>query len=285
MQTIVSGAGPTLAFTTGTWCFKRKRLRPENLSDSSVRRFEREVRQASQLTHPNTVEIYDFGRSSTGDLYYVMEYLPGISLADLVKLDGPQPAGRVVFILEQVCRSLQEAHQHGLIHRDIKPGNIIICARGGEFDFVKVLDFGLVKSFKSPHKHSLTSRLGLTVTIQYMSPERLEKSQDIDERSDIYSIGAVAYKLLTGKDAFTGSTEAVVLHKILIGEPARLSDFVEIPSVMEELVLQCLGKDPADRPVSAIALRQELENLDGLEPWTSAEAEVWWQKYMSRRMQ
>jgi serine/threonine-protein kinase len=177
-----------------------KLIRPERAGDpATLRRFEREVQATARLKHWNTVQIFDYGHVADGTFYYVMEYLPGLTLEQLVKQHGPQPPGRAVHLLRQVCLALREAHALGLIHRDIKPANIMVCERGGEHDVVKLLDFGLVKAVGlARREEALTQEGGITGTPTYMSPEQGAGQDHLDGRSDIYSLGAVAYFLLTG---------------------------------------------------------------------------------------
>ncbi len=190
-----------------------KLLNIEKSNEQTLARFEREVQLTSRLNHPNTIAIYDYGRTPEGVFYYAMEYLDGINLEDLVRRHGPQPERRVVSILEQVCGSLSEAHAIGLIHRDIKPANIMLTERGGIRDFVKVLDFGLVKALETDRDSSLTAEGVFTGTPLYMSPETIQASDRVDARTDIYAVGAVGYFLLTGTPVFNGSNVMEILHK------------------------------------------------------------------------
>ena len=172
-----------------------KLLKPARATDEMIARFEREVQLASSLGHPNTVEIFDYGRTRDGLFYYAMEYLDGVTAADLVARDGHVPVARAVYLLRQVCAGLAEAHAKGLVHRDVKPENLMVCRRGGEYDVVKILDFGMVKSLTSPHSRDLTRSLRILGTPLYMAPERLRNPADADARADIYAVGAVAYYL------------------------------------------------------------------------------------------
>src|SRR5262245_23135373 len=190
-----------------------KLIRPERAGDPrNLARFEREVQAIATLTHPNTVEIYDYGRAQDGTFYYAMEYLPGLTLDELVRHYGPVPAPRAIYLLRQVCGALREAHGAGLIHRDIKPANIIVCSRGGVQDVVKLLDFGLVRVIDSfVRDGGLTQEGAVAGTPEYMSPEQAEGIAGLDGRTDIYSLGAVGYFLLTGSPLFTKVTALQLL--------------------------------------------------------------------------
>jgi serine/threonine-protein kinase len=195
-----------------------KILRPERSSEQFIARFEREVKLASQLTHPNTVEIYDYGRTPEGLFYYAMEYLEGVEMLELVKA-GAMPVARAIYLLRQVCAGLAEAHAKGLVHRDIKPENIMICTHGGEFDVVKILDFGLVKNVAEPHTRDLTRTIKFLGTPLYMAPERFRSPSDVDARADIYSVGVVAFSLLTGREVFEGADDLELSNRVL-NDPA-----------------------------------------------------------------
>ena len=190
-----------------------KILKKQVATDEFIHRFEREVQLASQLLHPNTVEIYDFGRTREGQPYYVMEYLDGVTLAELVAHSGPVPAGRVIHILRQVGAALREAHLRGMIHRDVKPENVMLCRRG-EDDVVKLLDFGLVKNLEHAQTRDITKQLKILGTPRYMAPERILNPADVDARSDIYAVGAVGYFLLTGKPIFEGDNSLEITNQV-----------------------------------------------------------------------
>ena len=253
---------------------------PDGPSQEAILRFEREVQAASRLTDPNTIQIYDFGRTPEGTFYYAMEYLPGVTLAELVSLEGPIVPGRVVHILKQVCGSLREAHEQGLVHRDIKPLNIMLCERGGQCDFVKVLDFGLAKQLDGPATLEISAPDHLIGTPLYMAPERLRNPTATDARTDIYSVGAVAYFLLTGRPVFQALTALDLQHQVLNAEPECPSTRVPhpIPAGLERLVLECLSKDPAGRPPSVAALLEVLETLRDVPGWTQQQARDWWER-------
>jgi serine/threonine protein kinase len=256
-----------------------KLLNVEKTTDAAVKRFEREVRLTCQLTHPNTIAIFDYGRTPEGLFYYAMEYLEGLSLQELVDRHGPQPEGRVVLLLEQICGSLAEAHEAGLVHRDIKPANVMLTNRGGMFDFVKVLDFGLVRS-SDDKDLALTAAGGLTGTPLYMSPEAIERPKDVDARSDLYAVGAVGYFLLTGEPVFIGKSVLDVCMQHFTGTPVRPSKRVGSPisPALEDLILSCLAKRAADRPATAARLAADLAALAPGMAWTRRDAERWWQE-------
>jgi hypothetical protein len=253
-----------------------KLLEGDHADPESVKRFEREVQLTSQLTHPNTIQIYDFGRSPEGIFYYAMEYLDGPTLAQLMVLDRRLPVARIIHILRQVCGSLREAHQSGLVHRDIKPQNIMLCCRGGMYDFVKVLDFGLVKSISSP-SDELTRPATISGTPAYIAPERVDDPDHLDGRSDLYSLGAVAYYLLTGHEVFRGKSAVDVLVQAMQKDPPRpRGEFPGIPAELDALVVQCLAKEPADRPATVDHVLDVLDSLAEQMPWPQSAAASWW---------
>lgn len=258
-----------------------KILKPAVATDEMIARFEREVRLASQLSHPNTIEIYDYGRSPEGVFFYAMEYLNGVTLEALVGCDGAIPAPRAIHILRQLCGSLREAHAKGLVHRDVKPQNIMLCERGGEFDVVKVLDFGLVKDLDKPDPRDITQFLRILGTPLYMAPERIRHPASADPRSDVYSVGAVAFHLLTGRRLFEAETDLDLTHQVLNAPPRRPSECApgEIPEELDNLVLRCLAKDPAARPQRMEELLMVLYVLSAWHPWTQSAAAEWWQRY------
>ena len=262
-----------------------KLIRPEVIGGSdpaaarlAVTRFRREAEAAANLRSPHTVELYDFGVTDDQTLYFVMELLDGLDLESLVRRHGPLPAGRVVHILRQVCASLEEAHVRGLVHRDIKPANIHVGRVGLACDFVKVLDFGLVKPITDDTvEHSLATQAGLVIgTPGYMAPE-IALSTTVDGRSDLYSLGCVAYYLLTGRQVFEGDTVMQVFAQHLRSAPTPPSQRgpAAVPLDLEQLVLDCLAKEPGDRPQSAAELDRRLALAD-VEPWTGVHAQQWW---------
>jgi hypothetical protein len=253
-----------------------KLLRADRAGESALQRFEREVQLTARLTHPNTITIFDYGRTADGVFYYAMELLDGATLERVVALGGPLPPGRVVRILTMACGALAEAHASGLIHRDIKPANIMLCTQGGEYDVVKVLDFGLVKELEVEKDVKLTAANAFAGTPQYMAPESILDPDSVDARTDIYALGTVAYFLLAGVDVFDGKTTVEVCSQHLHQPPAPLSTRgVTVPAPLEALVLSCLAKNPKDRPQSATELRQLIEGCD-VEPWDSVKARAWW---------
>jgi eukaryotic-like serine/threonine-protein kinase len=259
-----------------------KLLRPDRAGDASLVRFEREVQLTAELSHPNTVAIYDYGRTPEGIFYYAMEYLDGINLEDLVRQHGAQPAGRVLAILDQVCGALAEAHGRGLVHRDIKPANIILSERGGEPDVAKVVDFGLVQPLGVEDSRSTLSATNvLTGTPLYMSPEAMMTPAASDPRSDLYALGAVAYYLLSGCPVFEGTTVVDIIAQHLQAEPVPPSVRLgrPLPSDLEAVVARCLRKVPSERPESARALRDALGRCGMVQPWTSDEAATWWRRF------
>jgi hypothetical protein len=261
-----------------------KVLKPERSSPQAIARFEREVQLASQLTHPNTIEIYDFGRTPEGIFYYAMEYLPGITLDQLLQLDGPAPPARTVYILRQVCRSLGEAHHTGLIHRDIKLQNIMLCERGGEYDFVKVLDFGLVRPVARSEDARLTADFRISGTPHYIAPEVLREPQHADARADIYALGVVSFNLLTGRSPFDTANLADLLYRVASEDPPRPSQRTRSPiaPALDQLVFDCLARDPARRPASVSEILAALDCDLGVPPWTSEQAHQWWRIHMAR---
>jgi eukaryotic-like serine/threonine-protein kinase len=258
-----------------------KLIRSGKASEVQLRRFEREVQLTARLTHPNTITIFDYGRTNDGVFYYAMELLGGANLQRIVAVNGPQPPGRVIRILSMVCGALSEAHGVGLIHRDIKPANIMLCSQGGECDVVKLLDFGLVKELSVAGDAELTGVSTLLGTPQYMAPESIIAADSTDARTDIYAVGAVAYYLLAGVDVFEGKSviEICLQHMHHVPEPFAARG-VEVPTELEKVVLACLAKKPEQRPASAAELRRQLEACV-VAPWSSEDAHVWWRDHRS----
>lgn len=259
-----------------------KLLDPELTDEANAARFEHEVQMTSQLTHPNTVAIYDYGRTPEGLFYYAMEYLSGIDLDQLVRDFGPQPEARVIHILRQVCGSLAEAHRIGLIHRDIKPANIVLTRRGGLCDVVKVLDFGLVKVM--PRQATAGGAKEAVVgTPHFMSPESIAAPGLVDARSDLYSVAAVGYWLLTAKTLFLESRINVLLDhqvsSVAVPPSARLGR--QVSADLEAILMQCLAKASADRPASAEALDDALSRCAAANSWTAADAAKWWESHLA----
>lgn len=245
------------------------------------RRFEREAQVTAGLSSPHTVDLFDFGVADDGSFYYVMELLNGLDLERLVQRYGPVPPERAIYLLRQVCHSLAEAESFGLVHRDIKPANLFVCRYGGEYDFVKVLDFGIAKPASDMMQ---TGAVGLTQdnTLQgtpaYIAPEQVMNGSNVDSRADIYATGCVAYFLITGKTVFTGDTPMAIVVQHAHSQPTPPSERSEIPipPALDRLVLDCLAKSPADRPQSARELSRRLAAVDGVNPWTEDRARDWW---------
>ena len=245
-------------------------------SESQLHRFEKEVQLTARLTHPNTISVYDYGRTPEGIFYYAMELLDGLTLQKLVDDDGPQPAGRVIHLLRQVCAALKEAHGIGLIHRDIKPANIHLCRRGGVPDFVKVLDFGLVREVKDAGDVTRSNVDAVVGTPLYMAPEAILTPDRIDARADIYGLGCVAYYLATGAPPFEGKSVVEICAHQLHSIPQPPSQRGPVPDDLERLILSCLAKDRNDRPEGAEALSRALERCRDASSWTEGDAESWW---------
>jgi serine/threonine-protein kinase len=246
-----------------------KLLLPDRTGESLMR-FEREVQTTSTLTHPNTVAIYDFGRTREGLFYYAMEYVEGVTLERLVRQNGPQAPGRVAQILHQAAGALAEAHRNGLIHRDLKPSNLMLCERGGVPGFVKVLDFGLVKELNHSEDVELTQAHALMGTPAYLAPETINAPEDVGAGVDIYGLGAVGYFLLTGHPPFSGKTIVEIaahhLHTVPVSPSERLGK--PVPPKLEALILRCLAKRPEDRPRNGAELARLLEACMDESPWS-----------------
>ncbi len=262
----------------------RTELLDQSRREAATERFRLEARSIARLSSPNTVRLYDFGVSETGSFYFVMELLSGMDLSSLVQRFGPLPPERAVHVLRQACRSLGESHAAGLLHRDIKPHNLYLCRLGLDFDVVKVLDFGLVKSL-SEDAAELTAEGSLTGTPAYMPPERLIGAA-VDERSDIYSLGCVAYWMLTGQPLFTGEPMAVMIHHARTPAPSLSKAAAHpVPQRLEQIVLACLEKAPEQRPSSAVELWRQLGELTLAPPWTTERAESWWREHLPELIQ
>ena len=258
-----------------------KLIRPGQGADPiAIARFEREVRATAKLSHWNTVHIYDYGRTDDGTFYYVMEYLHGLSLADLVRLHGPMSPERAIHFLRQICRALTEAHGTGLIHRDIKPANIFAAKQGGVHDVAKLLDFGLAKrvGHSDDQELHLTQEGGFSGSPLYMSPEQATSETVPDARSDIYALGAVAYFLVTGKPPFEGTNpiRVMIAHaRDEVVPPSRL--ITNVPQDLETIILRCLAKKPNDRFVAVEDLDRALAKCRCANEWTEERAAEWWQ--------
>jgi serine/threonine-protein kinase len=256
-----------------------KLIRHDQAGDpTALQRFEREVQAMATLTHWNTVEVYDYGHTDDGTFYYVMEYLPGLSLQDLVARHGPLPPARAVHFLRQVCGALREAHAIGLIHRDIKPNNVIACERGGVQDVAKLLDFGLVQCMGAARSDSkLTVQGAILGSPPYMSPEQAQGMDQFTERTDVYSVGALAYFLLTGRPPFVRDTAMQTLMAHVYEQVPRPSQLrPDIPPDLEAVVLRCLEKDPARRFQGVEALDEALQECGCAGRWTRQHAADWW---------
>jgi hypothetical protein len=253
-------------------------------NEASIARFEREVQLTSQLNHPNTIAIYDYGHTPEGIFYYAMEYLDGLDLERLVARYGPLTEGRAIHLLLQVCGSLSEAHALGLVHRDIKPANIVVSQRGGVADFVKVLDFGLVKALDSERARTLTVADSITGTPMYIAPEGIEKPSEVDARSDLYAIGAVGYYLLTGSQPYDAANVVELCMKVVNSAPEPLGTRVKQPvsPEMEAVLMRCLEKLKQDRFASVDELAAALRACPGYGTWTPAESKHWWQAHTER---
>src|SRR5262245_39497163 len=259
-----------------------KLIRPERAGDPrNLARFEREVQATVAISHPNIVEVFDYGHTEGGTFYYVMEYLPGLNLEELTRRHAPLPLGRIINLLRQACAALHEAHAAGLIHRDIKPSNMLVCQRGGRHDVVKLLDFGLVQTHGLHQDgHQLTQEGVIAGTPAYMSPEQGAGKGDLDARSDLYSLGAVAYFLLTGRPPFVRDSAVQTLAAHLgetVVPPGCLRR--HIPADVQAVVLRCLEKSPAHRFRGADELAQALGRCGCAGEWTPEQAAAWWRDH------
>jgi serine/threonine protein kinase len=262
-----------------------KLLLPDRADPESIERFEREVCLTCQLTHPNTIQVYDYGHTPEGIFYYAMEYLRGLNLHELVARFGPQPEARVVHILTQVCEALAEAHGVGLVHRDIKPANVFLCNRGGVPDSVKVLDFGLVREYRGANREQmrLTGARGMVGTPTFMPPEAIKSAARSDPRSDIYSVGALGYFLLTAANVFDAENVFDLYEKHLKESPIPPSRRGSNPvsAELEEAIMRCLEKEPNLRPQSVIELRALLLTSPRASDWGVEARAAWWAKYQN----
>ena len=263
-----------------------KLILPSKANDpATLARFEREVQATARLTHWNTVEIFDYGRADDGTFYYAMELLPGMSLEQLVHRHGRLSPERAVHFLRQACSALDEAHAKGLIHRDIKPANIFAAERGGVYDVAKLLDFGLVREQFATSDMKLTQEGFFSGSPLYMCPEQAESYDKLDARSDIYSLGAVAYFLVTGRAPFVGSSVWEVIHAhsyTPVEPPSSLNRCV--PADLEAVILRCLQKRPQDRFLDAASLSEALNKCQCAGKWTDAAAKAWWMGLMKQRL-
>jgi serine/threonine-protein kinase len=263
-------------------CALKRILGSANPDPLAQARFEREVQSAARLAHPNTIEIFDYGHTGDGTFYYVMEYLPGLSLADLLRACGPLPPGRVVYLFRQVCAGLAEAHGLGMVHRDLKPANVFVAVRGGESDVAKVLDFGLVKLTGDSGAEALTADMVVSGTPLFMAPEQATGEGNLDARADLYALGAVMYCALTGRPPFEGHSPFAVMmaHARDPVTPPRAVQ-PDVPADLERIVLRCLAKRPEDRFQSATALREALSACACAGEWGPYRAEAWWEAHLA----
>jgi serine/threonine-protein kinase len=252
-------------------------------SDEAVRRFEREAQVIARLRSPHTVELFDFGIAADGAFYYAMELLDGLDADSLVRRFGPIPPERAIYLLRQVCHSLSEAHASGLVHRDVKPANLFLCCYGEEYDFVKVLDFGIVRAVRDPADPGpdRTREQGVHGTPTFMAPEQAME-EAVDGRADIYATGCVAYWLLTGQFVFTAETPMALIlaHAQTTPTPPSARTDQPIPRALDDLVLACLAKAPADRPQTARELSHRLADVEGAGAWTQDRAREWWVQHL-----
>jgi len=255
--------------------------------DSARTRFRREAQATGALTSPHTVSLFDYGTTEDGTLYYAMELLDGIDLETLVKHTGPLPPERVLHVLEQACLSLAEAHQLGLVHRDIKPANLVLCRVGTQVDFLKVLDFGLVKPQFLAEDSPVSVAGSVSGTPGYVAPEHAA-GRPVDERSDLYSLGCVAYFLLTAQRVFVRRTKMELLSAHLMQDPtppAKRVPSLHLSSAIDELTMDLLSRDPSERPPNARALVQRIRRLKhDLPLWTDERAEQWWEEHLAERI-
>ena len=259
-----------------------KLIRPERAGDkAALARFEREVRATAKLTHWNTIDIYDYGRTDDGMFYYVMEYLPGLNIKQMLRVKGPMSPERVAYLVCQICDALSEAHAQEFVHRDINSGNVFVTKQGGFYDVAKLLDFGLVKTSANSGETQITQFGSVSGTPTYMSPE--QASGDLTTKcSDIYSLGAVAYTMLTGRPPFTGGSAMEVMISHVRDDAPDVGELrQDVPMNLQNVIHKCLKKSPADRFQNAADLKQAIEDCDLADGWTQARAATWWQMVMS----
>jgi serine/threonine-protein kinase len=253
-----------------------KFLRPEIAGAAALERFEREVRLAASLTHPNTISIYDYGYTAEGVFYFAMELVEGATLREVVASGGPMPAARVIHVLAQAAGALQEAHDRGIVHRDVKPANLMLCERGGSHDFVKILDFGVAKKIEA--RSIVPEERTVAGSLETLAPEALRG--DAGPRSDLYSLAVVAYYLVSGKPLFDVPSGSEMIHHHLATEPVPPSLHAPgLPPDLEAVILKALSKEPEDRPESAASLREALLACESAGKWTEEQARDWWAAY------
>jgi serine/threonine-protein kinase len=254
-----------------------KILREPRPNEATIARFKREARMASRLGHPNSIQIFDYGETADGRLYYAMEYVDGLNLAQLLTLEGPLPVGRSLYLLKQISGALEEAHGLGMLHRDLKPSNIMVGRKGGLGDVVKILDFGIASSV-SGVPDDITRSNNVVGTPVYLAPERIRNPHQLDFRSDVYSFGAVAFHMLTGRSLFEGPGPAELIYQVMTSKrpsPSKLRGD-GLPDALESLILDCLAIEPELRPSSMGEITQSLKAVAAPEPWSQDEARSWW---------
>jgi serine/threonine-protein kinase len=258
-----------------------KLIHPEQSADDrALQRFQREVRAMAKLTHPHTIEVFDYGKTKEGVFFFAMELLPGMNLGDLVSEHGPLPPGRAVHFLVDVCDALMEAHAAGMIHRDIKPGNIFASQRGGICDFTKLLDFGLVRQIEVDVSQSLTAQV-VAGTPSFMSPEQALRPDQLDSRCDLYAVGAVGYYLVSGRAVFEGNVPMEVM-RLLIEQDADPESLhhANVPADLEAVLMRCLAKNREHRYQTARELRNALMSCACFGEWSRDDAEAWWKEHL-----
>lgn len=256
----------------------------DNATAAIIRRFHREAEAASALQSPHTIRLYDFGQTRGGTFYFVMELLEGLDLETLVRRHGPLPAERVVHLLRQACHSLGEAHDRGLVHRDVKPANIYTCRLGREYDFVKVLDFGLVKYDQDESILDTIKSAELTTgTPAYMAPEMASGADPVDRRADLYALGCVGYWLMTGQMVFEADSalKMLIQHIQAIPVPPSIRTGRPVPLDLERAIMRCLEKDPTRRPQTADELLADLDRVALEHPWDQSQARAWWEEHIT----
>jgi len=254
-----------------------KILREPRPNEATIARFKREARMASRLGHPNSIQIFDYGETADGRLFYAMEYVDGLNLAQLLTLEGPLTVGRSIYLLKQISGALEEAHALGLLHRDLKPSNIMVGRKGGLGDVVKILDFGIASSV-SGVSEDITRSNNVVGTPVYLAPERIRRPQQLDFRSDVYSFGGVAFHMLTGRSLFEGPGPAELIYQVMTAKrpsPSALRGD-PLPDALEGLILDCLAIEPELRPSSMGDITQALKAIAAPEPWSQDEGRSWW---------
>lgn len=254
-----------------------KLVRPGD--SAATARFDREVHAAARLLHPNTVTVFDFGRTDDGTAYCAMEFLPGLSVFDIVGRSGPMPAGRAVFLGRQICGAIAEAHRQGFVHRDLSPANVFVSVLGGRCDVAKVLDFGVVGGAAALPAHDPAATGMVAGTPEYVSPEQAVGGSVVDCRADIYGLGALLHFMVTGRPPFERATPADVLKAHVSEQVTPLRERnPSTPADLEAVILRCLAKRPEDRYPDALAVAAALEACGCAADWDEARAEGWWRE-------